>query len=118
VCAISTALAAPFIVLTVFAPPGVLVWASLSMSCLLLVMSTGPVNAQLVDVLQPWERGTGMSMAILALHVIGDVPGVPLVGEISEWFGFNAAFASMAVFALLAGGVWWWAALREPPRIA
>jgi MFS family permease len=118
VCAISTALAAPFIVLTVFAPPGVLVWASLSMSCLLLVMSTGPVNAQLVNVLQPWERGTGMSMAILALHLIGDVPGVPLVGEISEWFGFNAAFASMAVFALLAGGVWWWAALREPPRVA
>jgi hypothetical protein len=24
----------------------------------------------------------------------------------------------MAVFALLAGGVWWWAALREPPRVA
>ncbi len=114
VCAISTALAAPCIVLVVFVQTPVLVWIALAGACLLLVMSTGPVNAQLVDVLHPAERGTGMSMAILALHLLGDVPGVPLVGEVSEWTSFDVAFGGMSVFALAAGAVWWWAAVREP----
>ena len=114
VCAITTALAAPFIVAVVFAREPWMVWSAIALACLMLVMSTGPVNAQLVDVLHPAERGTGMSMAILTLHLLGDVPGVPLVGEVAERTDFDRAFGGMAVFALLAGAVWWWAAMHEP----
>ena len=114
VCAITSLLAAPCIVLVVLAHEPTFVWVSVALASLLLVMSTGPVNAQLVDVLHPSERGTGMAIAILALHLLGDVPGVPLVGTIAGWKGMDVAFALLAVFALLAAAIWWWAALREP----
>jgi cyanate permease len=91
-----------------------LVWTSVTIACLALVMSTGPVNAQLVQVVHPAERGTGMALAILAIHLLGDVPGVPLVGNIAEWSNMDTAFGSLAIFAGLAAVVWWWAALREP----
>jgi predicted MFS family arabinose efflux permease len=71
------------------------------------------VNAQLVDVLHPSERGTGMAIAILALHLLGDVPGVPLVGMVADWRGMDIAFGMLAVFALLAAVLWAWAAYRE-----
>ena len=114
VCAVTSLLAAPAIVLVVLAQQPWLVWSAVAVACLLLVMSTGPVNAQLVDVLHPSERGTGMAIAILALHLLGDVPGVPLVGTIAGWKGMDVAFGMLAVFALLAAAIWWWAALREP----
>jgi predicted MFS family arabinose efflux permease len=114
VCAITTALSVPCILAVVLAQQPWIVWTSVAMASLMLVMSTGPVNAQLVDVLHPSERGTGMAIAILALHLLGDVPGVPLVGMVSGWKGMDTAFGLLAVFALLAAALWWWAAAREP----
>jgi predicted MFS family arabinose efflux permease len=118
VCAITTALAAPAILLVVMAQQPWLVWTSIALACLMLVMSIGPVNAQLVDVLHPSERGTGMAIAILALHLIGDVPAVPLTGMVAEWRSMDFAFALLAAVAALAGAIWWWAALREPRETA
>ena len=117
VCAITTLLAAPCIVLVVLAREPWMVWGSVALASLLLVMSTGPVNAQLVDVLHPSERGTGMAIAILALHLLGDVPGVPLVGTVAGWKGMDTAFAMLALFALIAAVIWWWAALHEPRAV-
>lgn len=117
VCSITTALAVPFIVAVVLAKEPTLVWSSVAIASLLLVMSTGPVNAQLVDVLHPSERGTGMAIAILALHLLGDVPGVPLVGMVADWRGMDLAFGMLAVFALLAALLWAWAAHRERPSM-
>jgi len=90
------------------------VWTWIAAASLLLVMSTGPINAQLVDVLHPSERGTGMAIAILTLHLLGDVPGVPIVGMVSGWKGMDLAFGLLAMFALVAAAIWWWAASREP----
>ncbi|NBX24994.1 MAG: MFS transporter [Planctomycetes bacterium] len=114
VCAITSLVAVPCVLMVVLVHESWLVWTSITMACLALVMSTGPVNAQLVQVVHPAERGTGMALAILAIHLLGDVPGVPLVGNIAEWWNMDAAFGSLAVFAALAAGIWWWAAMREP----
>ncbi|MFM7807944.1 MAG: MFS transporter, partial [Planctomycetota bacterium] len=114
VCAITSLAAVPCVLLVVVAEQPWLVWTSVTIACLELVMSTGPVNAQLVQVVRPTERGTGMALAILAIHLLGDVPGVPLVGNIAEWSNMNVAFGSLAVFAGIAAAIWWWAAMREP----
>ena len=114
VCSITTALAVPCIVAVVLAQQPWLVWTWIAAASLLLVMSTGPINAQLVDVLHPSERGTGMAIAILTLHLLGDVPGVPIVGMVSGWKGMDLAFGLLAMFALAAAAIWWWAASREP----
>jgi predicted MFS family arabinose efflux permease len=103
----------PCIIAVVLAKEPPVVWSSVAVASLLLVMSTGPVNAQLVDVLHPSERGTGMALAILALHLLGDVPGVPLVGMVADWRGMDLAFGMLALFALLAALLWAWAAHRE-----
>ncbi len=114
VCAITSAIAVPCVLLVVVAHQPWLVWTSVTVACLALVMSTGPVNAQLVQVVHPAERGTGMAIAILAIHLLGDVPGVPLVGNIADLSSMDMAFGSLAAFAALAAGVWWWAAMAEP----
>jgi len=80
-------------------------------------MSVGPVNAQLVNVLDASERATGMAMAILGLHLLGDVPAVPIFGWISQQYSMNFAFGLLPIFALLCGAVWWYAARNEPPRV-
>lgn len=113
VSAITTILAAPCILLVVWAQSPWLVWGGIAAAALLLVMSVGPINAQLVQVVHPAQRATGMAMAILVLHLLGDVPGVPLVGLVSSWAGLDAAFAMLAVFAALGAMLWWAAAVRE-----
>lgn len=114
VCAITSMLAAPALLVVVLAEQPWLLWGAIATAALLLVMSVGPVNAHLVNVLHPSERATGMAMAILVLHLLGDVPAVPLVGWMAETFSFNAAFALLALFSLLSGCVWWYAAMHEP----
>ena len=113
VCAITSLIAVPSVLLVVVAHQPWLVWTSVTLACLALVMSTGPVNAQLVQVVHPAERGTGMALAILAIHLLGDVPGVPLVGNMAEWSNMDVAFGSLAAFAGLAAAIWWWAAIGE-----
>ncbi len=113
VSAITTMLAVPCILLVTWAQSPWLVWSGIAAAALLLVMSVGPVNAQLVQVVHPAQRATGMAMAILGLHLLGDVPGVPLVGLVSSWAGLDAAFAMLALFAAAGASVWWMAAMRE-----
>jgi predicted MFS family arabinose efflux permease len=112
-CGVTSVLAAFVILFVIHAPGTLAMWCGLAVGALLLVMSVGPVNAQLVNILDPSERATGMALAIMLLHLAGDVPAVPLIGWCAELGGWRAAFTAIPAFVLLAGLAWCFAAVKE-----
>lgn len=112
----STLLAAPFVLIAGLVSGDAAVWACITLGSLLLVMSVGPINSHLANLLGPKERGTGMALAILVLHLAGDVPSVPIIGMVSDAAGWQAAMALTAAFTALGGLIWLLGSFREPKQ--
>ncbi|MBX3354238.1 MAG: MFS transporter [Phycisphaeraceae bacterium] len=112
----TTFLAAPFIFMAGLVAGDAAVWACIVMGSLMLVMSVGPINSHLANLLGPKERGTGMALAILVLHLLGDVPSVPIIGTVAGASGWPAAMAVTAAFTAVGGVIWLLGALREPAQ--
>lgn len=118
-CAISSLLAVPFVAGVVLCQAHWAVWACISAGSFLLVMSVGPVNAQVVNALRPAERATGVAVCTMLIHLLGDVPSVPAIGAVNDalapQLGVAGAWerAYLIVPALVLGGalVWFAAAL-------
>jgi len=115
VAGITTLLAAPFVAAAGWLMTDAAVWICIGIGSLLLVMSIGPVNSYLVNLLGPQERATGMALAILVLHLLGDVPSMPLTGVVADSAGWPAAISLVGVFIAL-GGILWIIGSRLEPR--
>jgi len=113
VAGVTTLLAAPFVAAAGSVSGDAAVWTCIALGSLLLVMSVGPVNSHLVNLLGARERATGMALAILVLHLLGDVPSVPLVGAVADSRGWPAALVLVGAFIALGGAIWLFAAFRE-----
>jgi len=116
VAGVTTLLAAPFVAAAGWVSGEAAVWICIGIGSLLLVMSIGPVNSQLVNLLGPQERATGMALAILVLHLLGDVPSMPLTGAVADSAGWPAAISLVGAFIALGGVLWLVGAMREPAR--
>jgi MFS transporter, Spinster family, sphingosine-1-phosphate transporter len=118
-CAISSLLAVPFVAGVVLCQAPWAVWCCIAAGSFLLVMSVGPVNAQIVNTLRPTERATGVAVCTMLIHLLGDVPSVPAIGAVNDalapQLGVAGAWerAYLIVPALVLGGalVWFAAAL-------
>jgi MFS family permease len=120
VSAVATLIAAPF------------AWAALSSSTptyylvtmvvaqLLLFVSTGPINAAIVNLTSPLERASAIAVSIFTIHILGDVLSPPLIGALSDATSLQQAVKIVPLAVLLAGLLWCWAAhagrAREPAR--
>ena len=120
VSAVATLIAAPF------------AWAALSSSTptyylvtmvvaqLLLFVSTGPINAAIVNLTSPLERASAIAVSIFTIHILGDVLSPPLIGALSDATSLQQAVKIVPVAVLLAGLLWCWAAhagrAHEPAR--
>lgn len=113
VCALSTLAAAPVVALILFSEAQWAIWTVTAIGCFLIVMSVGPVNSQIVNVLGSHERATGTALSIFILHFLGDVPAIPLVGWVADHAGWGNAFGLIPLFLAAGGAVWWWAAVAE-----
>ena len=54
---------------------------------LLLFMSTGPINAAIVNVVSPLERASAVALSMFTIHLLGDVPSPVLIGYLSDHGG-------------------------------
>ena len=113
ICGITSFLAAASILFVLYAPNITAMWCGITLGSFFLVMSVGPVHAHLVHILNPAERGTGMALAILVLHILGDVPAVPMIGWIAQGSGWKTAYMSIPIFIFLAGLIWCGGAIYE-----
>jgi hypothetical protein len=96
---------------------GSMVWAQL---CLFL--STGPINAAIVNLVAATERATAIALGVFVIHLLGDALSPPLIGALSDHFSLAQAVKIVPVAVLIGGCIWVWAAraqsLHQPPRAA
>ena len=113
ICGITSFFAAASILFVLYAPNITAMWCGITLGSFFLVMSVGPVHAHLVHILNPAERGTGMALAILVLHLLGDVPAVPMIGWIAQGSSWKTAYMCIPIFIFLAGLIWCGGAMYE-----
>jgi MFS family permease len=80
---------------------------------LLLFLSTGPINAAIINLVSATERATAIALSVFAIHVLGDVPSPFLIGALSDASSLAQAIKIVPFAVLIGGGVWVWAARAQ-----
>jgi MFS transporter, Spinster family, sphingosine-1-phosphate transporter len=104
--AVTTLAAAPVAVLALVAISPAVYYPAIVAAELLLFMSTGPVNAAIINLVSPLERASAMALSIFTIHLLGDVPSPPLIGHLAQSGSLGHAVLIVPV-ALAIGGVIW-----------
>jgi predicted MFS family arabinose efflux permease len=112
---IVTLLAAPFALLALAAPQPAVFFSATVVAELLLFMSTGPVNAAIVNIVSARERASAIALSMFTIHLLGDVPSPALIGHLSDATSLGRAVL-LVPLAVLIGGVVWLAAARAAGR--
>jgi MFS family permease len=112
-CGISMLLAAPFVwaALTTAAPTGYAVYMVVAQ--FLIFLSTGPINAALVNMVSPLERASAIALSVFAIHLLGDVISPPIIGAISDVSSLAEAVKIVPAVVLVSGVVWCLAARAQ-----
>jgi MFS family permease len=85
----------PFILLVVYAKTPALIFAGVFFAEALMFINTGPCNAVIANVVMPNMRAAAYSVAIFAVHFLGDIWSPTLMGWVSSTFGQSDAMASI-----------------------
>jgi hypothetical protein len=83
-------------------------WMVAAQLCLFL--STGPINAAIINLVSAKERATAIALSVFAIHVLGDVPSPFLIGALSDASSLAQAVKIVPIAVLIGGCVWVWAA--------
>lgn len=110
-CGFSMLLATPFVwaALTTAAPTAYAVYMVIAQ--FLIFLSTGPINAAIVNMVSPLERASAIALSVLAIHLLGDVISPPIIGAISDVTSLGQA-VKIVPFAVLVSGLVWSLAAR------
>jgi MFS transporter, Spinster family, sphingosine-1-phosphate transporter len=111
--AIATLVAAPFVWLALTTGSHTLYVSSMVIAMLLLFLSTGPINAAIVNLVSATERATAIALEVFVIHVLGDALSPPLIGVLSDHFSLAQAVKIVPVAVVIGGCVWGWAALAQ-----
>jgi MFS family permease len=114
---IVTLLAAPVALLALTASAPQLYFPAIVAAQLLLFMSTGPINAAIVNIVSPFERASAVALSMFTIHLLGDVPSPPLIGHLSEVGSLGRAVLIVPV-AIAVGGVIWLFSARANGRVS
>jgi MFS family permease len=111
--AIATFIAAPcvWMALTTASHTLYLTWMVAAQLCLFL--STGPINAAIVNLVSPTERATAIALSVFAIHVLGDVPSPLIIGALSDHVSLAQAVKIVPIAVVIGGCVWAWAARAQ-----
>jgi MFS family permease len=111
--AVATLIAAPFVwlALTTNSHPLYVTYMVTAQLCLFL--STGPINAAIINLVIASERATAIALSVFAIHVLGDAISPLIVGVLSDAFSLQKAITILPVAALIGGFVWIWAARAQ-----
>jgi MFS family permease len=95
--------AIPFVLLAIYAKGTPAVFAGVFFAEVFMFINTGPCNAVIANVVMPNLRSAAYAVALLAVHVLGDIWSPPLMGWVSDTFGKRDAMATVfgRMFALV-----------------
>jgi MFS family permease len=112
-CGISVLLAAPFVwaALTTAAPIAFGVYMVIAQ--FLIFLSTGPINAAIVNMVSPLERASAIALSVFAIHLLGDAVSPALIGAVSDATSLGRAVQIVPCAVLISGGLWCLAARAQ-----
>jgi len=113
VSAIATLVAAPFAwyALTVASSTEYLV--CMVMAQLLMFLSTGPINACIVNLVLPNQRATAVALSVFTIHLLGDAISPLLIGAVSDASSLAQALKIVPAAIVISGVLWGWAAREQ-----
>jgi len=113
VSAIATLVAAPFawFAFTVASSTEYLVCMVIAQ--LLMFLSTGPINACIVNLVLPNQRATAVALSVFTIHLLGDAISPLLIGAVSDATSLGQALKIVPAAIVIAGVLWGWAAREQ-----
>jgi MFS family permease len=112
--ALSCLIAAPLVWLALTTRSQQLYLASMVAAQLCLFLSTGPINAAIVNLVSATERASAIALSVFAIHLLGDVLSPPLIGALSDRTSLESAVQIVPVAVVVGGVIWLWAASTKP----
>jgi MFS transporter, Spinster family, sphingosine-1-phosphate transporter len=108
--AIATLIAAPFVWMALTTASHSLYLTCMVTAQLCLFLSTGPINAAIVNLVLATERATAIALGVFAIHLFGDALSPPLIGALSDQFSLAQAVKIVPVAVVIGACIWGWAA--------
>ncbi len=114
ISAVATLAAVPFawFALTVDSPRTYLICMIIAQ--LLMFLSTGPINATIVNIVRPTQRSSANALGVFTIHLLGDVPSPLLIGLISTHSSLQQGVKLVPLAILVSGLIWIFGALAQP----
>lgn len=111
--AIATLVAAPFVWVALTTQSHSLYLVCMVVAQLCLFLSTGPLNAAIVNLVAAGERASAIALEVFAIHLLGDALSPPLIGALSDAYSLAQAVKVVPFAVLIGGCIWVWAALAQ-----
>ncbi len=114
ISAIATLIAAPFAWLALTAASQTVYLICMVVAQLMMFLSTGPINASILNVVLPTQRASANALGVFTIHILGDVPSPIIIGMLSDASSLAQAVKIVPVAILIAAAVWAFGALAQP----
>ena len=114
ISAAATLLAVPLAWIALTAVSSTLYLVCLIVAQLLMFLSTGPINASIVNLVWPAQRASANALGVLTIHMLGDVPSPFLIGLVSDATSLSQAVKIVPAAILVAAAIWILAARAQP----
>jgi sugar phosphate permease len=109
----ATLLAAPFVWFALTTPSPSTYLACMVMAQLLMFLSTGPINASIVNLVLATERASATALEVFTIHLLGDCISPLLIGLVSDASSLAQGVKIVPVAVVVAGLLWCWAAREQ-----
>jgi MFS family permease len=113
VSAAATAIAAPFTWLALTTPSPHAYLVCMVIAQLMMFLSTGPINASIVNLVLPNERASAVALEIFLIHLLGDCVSPYLIGLLSDAFSLAQAVKIVPAVVVISAALWAWAARSQ-----
>jgi MFS family permease len=111
--AAATLVAAPFAWIALTTNSHTMYLACMIWAQLCLFLSTGPINAAIVNLVPATLRATAIALGVFAIHLLGDALSPPLIGALSDRFSLAQAVKIVPIAIVIGGCIWGWAARAQ-----
>jgi MFS transporter, Spinster family, sphingosine-1-phosphate transporter len=111
--AIATLASAPFVWFALTTESHTIYFVSMVTAQLLLFLSTGPINAVIVNLVSATERATAIALEVFAIHLLGDALSPPLIGVLSDHSSLEQGVKIVPIAVVIGGLIWIWAARAQ-----
>lgn len=113
VSAAATLIAAPFVWFALTTASSSLYLVCMVIAQLLMFLSTGPINASIVNLVLPTQRASAVALEVFAIHALGDAASPFIIGAVSDASSLQQAVKIVPIAVVVSGLLWAWAARSQ-----